>query len=154
MAPPPSSYHSESFDYWNYNTAALLGTGGAGGRWFSLASKDEGKFWRNATVVKAINSRCQAAGLDQAVQSRGKACFDACPQPTNSTSACWVDCFFATVLGSGHNSSLHPTGGMPHGDVTAAWLRGFRSDDPAQGGCPACPASGSCPPPSALVEAA
>ena len=114
---------------------------------------DEGVFWRNARVVKAINSKCQATALDAAVAKTGAGCFDLCPQPANASSACWVDCFFETVLGKGHNSSVAPEGGMRASDVTAAWLRGFESDEPAQGGCPACPALGPCPapPPAALV---
>ena len=39
MAPRPSYAHGQNFDFWDYNVAALLGAGGAGGQWFSLRKR-------------------------------------------------------------------------------------------------------------------
>lgn len=158
MAPEPGTRypHRMNFDYWDYNVAALLGDRG-GGRWYSLRKEDEGKFWRNAKIVKVINAGCQATALDALVAKRGEGCFRSCPQPLNTSTTCWVDCFFETVLGKGHNTSVTPAGGMEPGDVTGAWLQGFNSDDPAEFGCPACPSDGDCPfrpPPGAPAAAA
>lgn len=157
MAPEPDFFHREPWDYWNYNTAALLGNTGEG-EWYSLLSKDEGVYWRNAKILKVINQRCQARAYDRAVETAGHACFSACPQPTNQTSACWVHCFFETVLGPDADKTLKPpgkqTGAMNVTDLTTAWLRGFGSDDPSAGGCPPCPASGSCPDPAAEADGA
>lgn len=148
MAPAPTWGRRNAWDYWLYNTATLLGNAGKG-QWYSLATKDAGKYWRNATIVKTINQRCHSRGVDRLVTTTGKRCFEACPQPANQSSPCWVDCFFATVLGPNANSTLKPvgsqSGGMTVDDLSSAWLSGFRSDEPSAGGCPPCPPSGACP---------
>ena len=94
MAPAPGGHWggSEKWDYWNYNTAVLMGAavGGSGssgssgvagssvagssvagsgnaatgnGQWYSLEQQFENTHWRNATVVKAINAECQRVWL-------------------------------------------------------------------------------------------
>ena len=54
MAPIPTWWQGEAWDYWNYNTAALFGNTGVG-EWYSLLSEDEGTYWRNATIVNIIS---------------------------------------------------------------------------------------------------
>eukprot|EP00966_Prymnesium_polylepis_P166557 3850359-Prymnesium_polylepis.1 len=129
----PHMARSPSYDrdYWNFNTAALFGNTGKG-EWYSLVAKDEGTYWRNATVLKVINQRCaapkpptttadldpdplpnhdcQARALDKLVASIGSKCFSGCTQPTNQSSACWIDCFFSTVLGPSADRTLKPPG--------------------------------------------
>lgn len=148
MAPTPEGFSKKEWDYWNYNTAALLGQTGSG-EWYSLVADDEGKYWRNATITKVINQKCQARSLDKHVQGAGTECFSACPQPTNQSSACWVECFFATVLGPDADTTLKPpgkqTGAMDVDELATAWLGGFASSDVASGGCPPCPPTGPCP---------
>ena len=66
-------------------------------------------------------------------------CFDACGAPRNTSSACWIGCFYRTILGA---EGMLPTGatnpgGMPYESLAAAWEAPFVSEDPAQGGCPA-----------------
>ena len=152
MAPAPSIYRrtTNDYDYWDYNGAALLGDQGQG-LWYSLRKEDENVFYRNVKIVKVINADCQARALDAAVRARGESCFSGCPEPTNTSSVCWVNCFFETVIGKGHNTTTRPEGGMTPGEVTAAWLTGFETDDTTKGGCPACPETGDCPPPSAVA---
>jgi len=156
MAPEPSTGHTDAWDYWNFNTAALFGNTGKG-EWYSLVAKDEGTYWRNATVLKVINQRCQARALDKLVASIGSKCFSGCTQPTNQSSACWIDCFFSTVLGPSADRTLKPpgsqAGAMSVDDLAAAWLSGFGSDDPNKGGCAPCPASGECPDTDASEDA-
>ena len=144
MAPHPLKFlhRNNAWDFWNFNTAALLGDTG-GGKWYSLPKADEGRLWRNATIVKTIHADCQAKALDDLIEARGRTCFAGCPQPTNASSACWTECFFATVLGDGHNTSITPAGGVNASDIVDAWLKGF--DDPASGGCAPCPPTGPCP---------
>jgi len=101
--------------------------------------------WRNAKIEKVINADCQARQLNTLVEQKGQPCFAACDQPANQSSPCWINCFFETVLGDGHNSSMAPAGGISASDLTAAWLAGFQGDDQSQGGCPACPELGGCP---------
>lgn len=164
MAPAPSKYSDQKWDYWNYNTAVHMGeyvspegvpagsSTSGNGTWYSLTSALKGKSWRNAKVVKAINADCQALALKKLIETRGSDCFSKCPSPTNSSSSCYVSCIYETTLGKGADSSTTLVGGMSPSDITAAWLKGFESDDTSKGGCPACPASGSCPPPSELME--
>ena len=144
MAPHPMKFlhRNNAWDFWNFNTAALLGDTG-GGKWYSLPKADEGRLWRNAIIVKTIHADCQAKALDDLIEARGRTCFAGCPQPTNASSACWTECFFATVLGDGHNTSITPAGGVNASDIVDAWLKGF--DDPASGGCAPCPPTGPCP---------
>ena len=68
----------------------------------------------------------------------GGACFNACAQPSNQSSACWIDCYFTTMLGAqaGH-SKVTSADGISLSDVVAAWDAPFASDDPSKGGCPA-----------------
>jgi hypothetical protein len=165
MAPPAEidpRYHynaTDPWDYWLYNTAVLFGgndtyrtTGD--GLWYSLNATKEGVHWRNPKIVKAINADCQARALDYLVETRGEKCFATCPEPSNTSSPCWINCFFETVLGQGHNSSLTPAGGMTAAELNQAWLAGFASDEPSRGGCSPCPSSGPCPDAQPLDEMA
>ena len=61
----------------------------------------------------------------------------------NVSSACWVGCFYRTILGA---DGMLPMPNADYGamgvsldDLIAAWDAPFSSDDPAQGGCPGIP---------------
>jgi hypothetical protein len=147
MAPRPIPVLSDArWDYWNWNLAARLGDT-AGGMWYSLLAEDQGQYWRKARVVKAVNARCHSRRVDAAVTAAGSGCFSSCPRPANRSSKCWIGCWFETALGPGSGSRLKPKGAqggaMPLALLRRAWLAGF--EDPADGGCAACPAAGPCP---------
>eukprot|EP00035_Acanthoeca_spectabilis_P002609 m.88609 g.88609 ORF g.88609 m.88609 type:complete len:296 (+) comp11658_c0_seq1:82-969(+) len=93
--------------------------------------------WRVVEVVKRVARTCSDAVQIAAVSSASSGCFDRCPQPTNQSSPCWVDCYFSTLLGpdSAHNISL-PSAGMPITTIVAAWDAPFNSVDKSKGGCP------------------
>ena len=58
--------------------------------------------WRVAAVEKIVSKACHNKVYFSAVEQSGKACFRACgADASNSSSACWVDCFYQTVLGPG-----------------------------------------------------
>ena len=131
-------------DYWRYNIADLLG-----GHWYSTVESGlcGGKTatactWRVAEVVKKVSRTCHNQGVFAAVQVHGRACFDTCPQPRNSSSECWIRCYYNTMLGPnsgtgfGEPNSSYLAGHMPIATLEDAWLAAFRSDDPEQGGCP------------------
>ena len=162
-APTPGWGMSNAWDYWDYNTAVLMGSAGntntkntnktittGNGQWFSLEAKDEGTYWRNATILKTGNAECQRVALQEQVEKNGAECFAKCSGSTNTTDPCWIRCYFDTVLGQNSNTSKTPSGGMSSKDVTNAWLKGFESDDFSQGGCPRCPETGGCPRPSIM----
>jgi len=119
MGPRPS-YKAEAWDYWDYNTAALMGfseesrlrnadTGN--GQWYSFTGKDEDTYWRNATIVKTINAECHWYWVEKTIHERGQDCFDSCPGGgVNTSDACYVGCFFDTFAGVGSGNSTSPTG--------------------------------------------
>jgi len=89
------------------------------------------------------------------VTAAGAPCFAACAQPRNQSSACWIGCYFDTVLGPGSGTMRKPGGGegggaMELGLLTEAWVTGFA--EPRDGGCAACPQIGPCPDPEAGEE--
>jgi len=63
--------------------------------------------------------------------------------------ACWINCFYETVLGPHADTTLKPsgsqTGAMDVDELATAWVSGFK--DTSAGGCEPCPASGPCPGP-------
>lgn len=155
MAPVPSAWSGQKWDFWNFNTAALMGQTfvhkehkiQGNGNWYSLKGADKDKHWRNATILKTINAECQRKWLYESVVTHGHTCFNACPSPKNTSDSCWIECFFDTVLGEKSGASLHPVGGLNYTQVIDWWLAGFKSDDQSVGGCPACPEKGPCNPP-------
>jgi hypothetical protein len=52
------------------------------------------------------------------------------------SSICFINCFYATVLGPNANHTLDLTGGMPMELLEAAWDAPFSSSNRTQGGCP------------------
>jgi hypothetical protein len=55
--------------------------------------------WRLARTVKRVNKTCHDASMNKAVEARLPSCFAGCAQPHNTSSACWVDCFFKVCGG-------------------------------------------------------
>jgi hypothetical protein len=93
-------------------------------------------------VVKKVSRECHNSHVFEAVQQYGHACFEDCPEPTNTSSECWIRCYYNTMLGPqsgtgfGEPTSSYLAGHMPVQMLQAAWLSAFRSTDPAKGGCP------------------
>ena len=81
----PSAYR-----YYFYNSAQKFG-----GYWYSTLSKGEcgnpaaggNCTWRVAQRIKRIKKSCQTAYLFGVVEKAGDACFSACPQPRNVSTA-------------------------------------------------------------------
>jgi hypothetical protein len=58
--------------------------------------------WRVVQVAKVVSLACQSKVFYGAVEKSGQACFTACgADSSNTSSPCWVDCFYKTVLGPG-----------------------------------------------------
>jgi len=136
---------SNAPSWWRYNLAQLIG-----GNWWSTVGSGQclagtqppaaGCSWRLVKTVKRVNKTCHDASVNKAVMSRQPACFAGCLQPTNTSSTCWVDCFFKAVLGpeGGTEAVTNTSAGIiPLADLLAMWEAPFASDDPAAGGCPA-----------------
>lgn len=145
-------------DFWRYNLAQRIG-----GQWWSTVGAvdgvgggecTEGKAspagctWRLVDTVKVVSKDCADKSMNAAVvrAGQGTGCFHKCPQPTNTTSACWINCFYDTVLGSKGssqpiNASHHATDGLSNSQLLAMWNAPFLRSDQKNGGCPALPTS-------------
>jgi hypothetical protein len=89
--------------------------------------------WMSQVAKDCVDKHVYAA-----VRAHGDDCFGQCPQPRNSTSPCFVTCFYHTMLGSKAGAGLGPefiTGGMDVRDLDRAWMAAFLSSDPLEG-CP------------------
>jgi hypothetical protein len=88
-------------------------------------------------VSKTVNASCVNRNVHKLVEAKGHSCFQSCAQPTNTTTDCWIECFFQTLLG---RDPLHPekilTKPLEKREVLSTWLAGFESDDESKGGCP------------------
>eukprot|EP00755_Sulcionema_specki_P014778 Sspe_Gene.57631::Locus_31612_Transcript_2_3_Confidence_0.500_Length_1221::g.57631::m.57631 len=93
-------------------------------------------YWRVVEVVKVVNKTCSDNSIHSTVEAYGKPCFSACPQPTNTSSTCWIDCFYTTTLGPDAAKPGGAIAGIPLKDLITAWDAPFASEDPTKGGCP------------------
>jgi hypothetical protein len=100
------------------------------GTWYSNQAEGEGKWWRTAKTKSTINQTCADDRVIEAVQATRPDCWTGCPQPTNRSSACFLDCLFQTMLGN-ETLKIAP---MNPSTVSAAFEGAFRSDQ--KGGCP------------------
>ena len=93
--------------------------------------------------------------LVAAVVQHNSACFNACPQPSNRSAVCWVECLLESIVGNVTTTSTStgtlrgianhrlqskamggPSGGMTHEQLVQPFHQAFASADPAKGGCP------------------
>ena len=137
-------------DYWHGNVLSKTN-----GFWFSTWAEGECRddpaqafcSWRVAAEAKKVAKGCSDAAIDAIVEAGdrsapwGARCFDTCPaaQRTNTSSECWIECFYSNVLGPNGSSSLlnhsDPNFGIPLPELQAAWDKPFLPVE--QGGCPA-----------------
>ena len=96
--------------------------------------------WRNARITDVVSAKCQQRVLIKEVKHHGKECFADCADPSDETSACWINCFYETLMGDSAGNTTRPTGGMSLRHIEAAWMAGFAQ-------CPTCP-----PPPASCPE--
>eukprot|EP00041_Stephanoeca_diplocostata_P011510 m.190642 g.190642 ORF g.190642 m.190642 type:complete len:402 (+) comp18568_c0_seq2:161-1366(+) len=120
-----------------------------GGLWYS--TRKEGQctsdsqtlgvdcFWKVHGIRKRVEKTCVDASINKEVEMVGADCFGQCDQPHNTSSLCWIRCFFDTVLGPNSGNTTNATGGMPLADLENAWLKPFQPV--SQGGCPSWPTS-------------
>eukprot|EP00729_Bicosta_minor_P001393 gene1393-9813_t len=140
-------------DYWHGNT--LIKTNGF---WFSTWAEGECKpddqsqsfcSWRLVERVKKVGKLCSDAAIDAAIvkgdteASWGAHCFNKCSpaDQKNTTSECWIECFYNNILGPLGTSQLlnhsSPNFGIPMPVLQDAWDKPFLSE--TKGGCPSLP---------------
>jgi hypothetical protein len=104
------------------------------GYWYSTLKEQYGKHWRVASVEKIVTRECHVR-VGHVVQASAPGCFDACgDQARNTSSPCWVDCFYKAALGPDSGRYGGAVAGMAMDDLVAAWEKPFLPED--QGGCP------------------
>jgi len=93
--------------------------------------------WRTVSVDKVVARECHSKVFGDIVQAtQPPACLDACgSQKTNTSSPCWVDCFYKAAVGPESGRPGGKPGGMSFAELTEAWEHPFLPED--QGGCPA-----------------
>ena len=120
------------------------------GNWSSTAAAGQcdpatrgapaGCSWRMVQEVKRASKTCADVSIGRYVEaSDERKCFESCgaADRTNSSSPCWINCFFSTMLGPNSTTVIPSPGGIPIEALFEAWRRPFESDEAAQGGCPA-----------------
>lgn len=83
-----------------------------------------------------VTRDCHGKVFGDAVQaSAPPACLDACgAQRTNTSSACWANCFYKAALGPDAGHVNGTVAGMPIAAMVEAWEKPFL--DEHKGGCP------------------
>jgi hypothetical protein len=82
-----------------------------------------------------VSQQCLNGHIFDAVEAYNRSCFSGCGPTRNTTSDCWISCFYDGVLGTEVLTGGSITG-IPLEQLDHAWLQSFRSDDPHAGGCP------------------
>ena len=121
------------------------------GTWYSTEASGECQgtdvpgtdacWWRLVETTRTVNATCVNDNLVANVERTAPSCFHACPQLSNRSSSCWVNCLFNTL--SGNATATPPTHGMTHAQIVEPFVRSFATDTPAEGGCPDWTASAS-----------
>jgi hypothetical protein len=123
----PNPYDGETSQRWESNLANRTG-----GLWYSALQEGEGKYWRLAETVKKVNASCMSVHWSQRLEKNAVGCFKGCPQPTNSSSMCYIECFFEGLLGPDGGRMTPAVGGLTGEEIIGLWLDAFA----------ACPALG------------
>eukprot|EP00756_Hemistasia_phaeocysticola_P001849 Hpha_TRINITY_DN11283_c0_g1::TRINITY_DN11283_c0_g1_i1::g.167459::m.167459 len=90
--------------------------------------------WRVVGVDKVVNRTCQADRFHSTIEHRGESCFERCPGGRNTSSPCWLHCYYVTTLGPHAGKPGGAIEGMPVQELSDAWSAAFLPED--QGGCP------------------
>ena len=114
--------------WWKYNSSKHIG-----GEWYSHPAAGNcdthptNCSWSIAETKKIVNESCINDGMFGLVEKHGADCLDGCAKPYNTSSECYLTCFFDAMLQ------------IPAANLKSIWDAAFASEDPAKGGCPARP---------------
>lgn len=90
--------------------------------------------WRVVSVNKIVKRDCHVQVFGAAVAATAPGCFENCgDQKANTSSPCWVDCFYQAALGPDSGKPGGVVAGMSTDALAAAWQKPFLSVE--QGGC-------------------
>lgn len=137
----PPAADAPAWQWWRWNIANKTG-----GVWYSTLAQGQCSipaakecYWYVKNVVKRIDKRCSDRVIASAVTRDNPDCFNQCPQPNNSSSVCWIGCFYETVLGPGSGTGPLQSfsSGMSLQRVLDAFEKPFTTSNVSEGGCPA-----------------
>lgn len=87
--------------------------------------------WKIKETGRTVNQTCVDGKIIDVVEKIRPECFAKCPQPTNSSSACYLHCFFDTMVGN--DQAKPPVPAMDPQAIVAPFVAAF--DDESKGGC-------------------
>jgi len=99
-----------AWQYWKRNLAWKTG-----GTWYSTPAAGEGKYWKVLQTIKQVNKTCADNILWTAIRTKNPDCFNGCTQPTNTTTDCNIECFYATLIGPGAGNKEFDNSTLPVG---------------------------------------
>ena len=105
----------------------------------------EGCTWSVQKIVKVVNKSCSDNAIYTAIEqaaanaSRRESCFAQCDdsgvgRKRNTSSTCWISCFYDTLIGEGAGSKVVVRGGMSAEGIRSLWSLPFARGAGA-GGC-------------------
>jgi len=125
--------------FWRLNLALKTG-----GTWYSTLEAGECRadlarpcFWRVLRNGRRIRALCLVSRVRGAIEAHNRTCFEACAQPRNASTPCYIGCAMSTLLGAAAATrAVHADEGqgMPFGVIESVWRAAF--SPPASGGCP------------------
>jgi len=123
----PTRPGSPATSYWMKNLVERTG-----GRWYSTFEAGEcgsplatGCYWRLVQTTKVINATCHSTSLRKQLETTGGPCFNACAQPLNTSSSCYLGCYYTTLLGPDAGTTFPSTGGLGGPAITSLWTDAF-----------------------------
>jgi hypothetical protein len=110
--------------------------------------------WKVKNLTKLVNKTCSDNTVYNYLETYNQEatkCFSSCADSglgpaRNTSSTCWVKCFYTTLLGPDAGTPGGQVTGVPMEKILAAWEKPFLSSKAAEGGCPSLPPSslGTC----------
>ena len=137
----PYKPHPKPADCYTMNTFTKLNAQDHGS-WYSTLDKGYcdapgGECtWRVVAVDKIVKRECHVQVFGTEVLKAGDPkCLDGCgDQRANTSSPCWVDCFYKAALGPDADKVGGAVAGLSLDELKAAWTKPFLPE--ADGGCP------------------
>eukprot|EP00041_Stephanoeca_diplocostata_P011875 m.197026 g.197026 ORF g.197026 m.197026 type:complete len:311 (-) comp18707_c0_seq3:271-1203(-) len=112
-------------DHWYVNLAVRTG-----GQWYSTVGEGNcdnpdhvACAWKLIRTIKKISATCHSARVRAAVEALGTACFSACGSDRHSM--CYIDCYYATLLGPAAGHTYPSTGGLSQQKIVSIWTDAF-----------------------------
>jgi len=131
----PMPKHAKNYNWWLINLAERID-----GKWYSMPAAgqcdDSAKpcTWRLVESKRRVLKSCQDEYIFDQINKINPTCFSTCPQPKNSTSTCFIECFYSTLLGVNSDKGKS-TGGLSQEQISDMWKFPVVNDE-RKGGCP------------------